>query len=288
MQMSETKLAIIGGSGVYDMEALTDIERRDVSTPFGTPSDSILIGTLSGKRIAFLPRHGRGHRLTPSEVPYQANIWALKSLGVERIISVSACGSMRTAYEPRHIVIPDQIYDNTKKREYTFFGEGLVAHIAVAEPFCEDLRQILYQAVTGAGGTVHMGGTLITIEGPRFSTRAESNTYRSWGVDIIGMTAVPEAQLAREAEICYATMAHVTDYDVWHEEEEAVSVQMLIDNLRANAALSKKTIAHLVGLLPEDRTCECGQALSTALITDREFISKDKIKQLRPIVGRYF
>jgi 5'-methylthioadenosine phosphorylase len=286
--MSETKLAVIGGSGVYDMEALTDIERRDVSTPFGNPSDTILIGTLSGRRIAFLPRHGRGHRLTPSQVPYRANIWALKSLGVERIISVSACGSMRTAYEPRHIVIPDQIYDNTKKREYTFFGEGLVAHIGMAEPFCEDLRQTLYQAVTGAGGTVHMGGTFITIEGPRFSTRAESNIYRSWGVDIIGMTAVPEAQLAREAEICYATMAHVTDYDVWHEEEEAVSVQMLIDNLRANAALSKETIAHLVPLLPEDRTCECGQALSTAMITDREFISPDTIQQLRPIVGRYF
>jgi 5'-methylthioadenosine phosphorylase len=288
MQMSETKLAIMGGSGVYDMEALTDIERRDVSTPFGTPSDTILIGTLSGQRIAFLPRHGRGHRLTPSEVPYRANIWALKSLGVERIISVSACGSMRTAYEPRHIVIPDQIYDNTKKRDYTFFGEGLVAHIGMAEPFCEDLRQTLYEAVTGAGGTAHMGGTFITIEGPRFSTRAESNIYRSWGVDIIGMTAVPEAQLAREAEICYATMAHVTDYDVWHEEEEAVSVQMLIDNLRANAALSKETIAHLVPLLPEDRTCQCGQALSTAMITDREFISKDTIEQLRPIVGRYF
>ena len=217
--MSEVKLAVIGGSGVYDMEALTDIEERQIVTPFGDPSDTLVIGTLSGQRIAFLPRHGRGHRLTPSEVPYRANIWALKSLGVERIISISACGSMKTKYEPRHIVLPDQIYDNTKGRDYSFFGDGLVAHLSFAEPFCPHLRQALRQAVEKAGGTVHMGGTFIVIEGPRFSTRGESEIYRSWGVDIIGMTAVPEAQLAREAEICYATMAHVTDYDVWHEEE---------------------------------------------------------------------
>jgi 5'-methylthioadenosine phosphorylase len=286
--MSEVKLAVIGGSGVYDMEALSDVEERHVVTPFGDPSDAIVIGTLSGKRIAFLPRHGRGHRLTPTEVPYRANIWALKSLGVERIISISACGSMKTDYAPRHIVIPDQLYDNTKKRDYTFFGDGLVAHIGIADPFCPHLRQLLYEAVRRAGGTVHMGGTFITIEGPRFSTRGESSMYRAWGVDIIGMTAVPEAQLAREAEICYATMAHVTDFDVWHEEEEAVNVEMLIANLMANAALSKRTIAELVPALTEERPCDCGDALSTAFITRRDLIPTAKIEQLGPIVARYF
>lgn len=286
--MSEVKLAVIGGSGVYDMEALTDIEERELSTPFGDPSDTIVIGTLSGKRIAFLPRHGRGHRLTPSEVPYRANIWALKSLGVERIISISACGSMKEKYAPRHIVIPDQIYDNTKLRDYSFFGDGMVAHIGIAEPFCPHVRQILHEAVKKAGGTVHMGGTFIVIEGPRFSTQGESNIYRSWGVDIIGMTAVPEAQLAREAEMCYATMAHVTDYDVWHEEEETVNVEMLIANLMANASLSKKTIAELVPMLSNERPCDCGETLSMAMITQRDLIPKEKIEQLGPVVAKYF
>jgi len=285
--MSEVKLAVIGGSGVYDMEALTDIEEQAVYTPYGPPSDLIVIGTLAGRRVAFLPRHGRGHRLTPTEVPYRANIWALKSLGVERIISISACGSMKEQYAPRDVVIPDQLYDNTKKREYSFFGDGLVGHIGVADPFCPHLRQVLYQAAVNAGGRVHMGGTLITIEGPRFSTRGESKIYRSWGVDIIGMTAVPEAQLAREAEICYATMAHVTDYDVWHEEEDAVNVEMLIANLMANATLSKQTIAELVPLLPDERPCECGSALATAFITRRDLVPKAKIEQLGPIVARY-
>jgi 5'-methylthioadenosine phosphorylase len=285
--MSEVKLAVIGGSGVYDIEALTDIEERHISTPFGDPSDTIVIGTLSGKRIAFLPRHGRGHRLTPTEVPYRANIWALKSLGVERIISISACGSMKEKYAPRHIVIPDQIYDNTKRRDYSFFGDGLVAHIGIADPFCPHLRQVLYEAVKKAGGKVHMGGTFIVIEGPRFSTRGESHIYRSWGVDIIGMTAVPEAQLAREAEICYATMAHVTDYDVWHEEEESVNVKMLIANLMANAALSKAAITELVPRLGDERPCDCGSAVSTAIITSRDVIPKTKIEQLGPIVAKY-
>ena len=285
--MSEVKLAIIGGSGVYDIETLTDVEEWQTSTPFGAPSDTIIIGTLSGTRIAFLPRHGRGHRLTPTEVPYRANIWALKSLGVERIISISACGSMKVKYEPRHIVIPDQIYDNTKKRNYSFFGDGLVAHIGIAEPFCPHLRPLLCEATEKAGGTVHMGGTFITIEGPRFSTKGESDIYRSWGVDIIGMTAVPEAQLAREAEICYATMAHVTDYDVWHEEEEAVTVEMLIANLMANAALSKRTIAELVPLLPDERLCDCAQTLSASIITQRGVIPPDKVEQLGPIVAKY-
>jgi len=286
--MSEVKLAVIGGSGVYEMEALADVEERHIPTPFGDPSDNIVIGMLEGKRIAFLSRHGRGHRLTPTEVPYRANIWALKSLGVERIISINACGSMRDRYEPRHIVIPDQIYDNTKLRDLSFFEEGLVAHISVAEPFCHDVRQALGRATAAAGGTVHMGGTFIIIEGPRFSTRGESNIYRTWGVDIIGMTTVPEAQLAREAEICYASMAHVTDYDVWHEEEEAVNVEMLIENLMANAALSKRTIAELVPLLPDERTCDCGRAISTAMITQRDLIPPGTLERLEPIVGKYF
>jgi 5'-methylthioadenosine phosphorylase len=285
--MSEVKLAVIGGSGVYDMEALTGITEHHIPTPFGDPSDTIVIGTLSDKRIAFLPRHGRGHRLTPTEVPYRANIWALKSLGVERIISISACGSMKEMYPPRHVVIPDQIYDNTKKRDYSFFGDGLVAHIGIAEPFCPHLSQVLYEAVKRAGGTVHMGGTFIVIEGPRFSTRGESKIYRSWGIDIIGMTAVPEAQLAREAEICYATMAHVTDYDVWHEEEEAVNVEMLIANLIANATLSKRTIAELVPILADERPCDCGDTLSSAIITQQDLIPKAKIAQLGPVVARH-
>jgi 5'-methylthioadenosine phosphorylase len=286
--MSNIRLAVIGGSGVYDMESLSDVEEQRIATPFGDPSDSIVLGTLSGVRIAFLPRHGRGHRLTPSEVPYRANIWALKSLGVERIISISACGSMRKRYHPRDTVIPDQIYDNTKKRDYSFFGDGIVAHISFAEPFCPHLRGLLYEAATAAGGRVHMGGTFLTIEGPRFSAKGESQIYRSWGVDIIGMTAVPEAQLAREAEMCYATMAHVTDYDVWHKEEESVSVQMLIDNLTANAALSKRAIAALVTLLTDDRPCSCGDALGTAIITRRELIPQATVERLRPIVGRHF
>jgi 5'-methylthioadenosine phosphorylase len=286
--MSEVKLAVIGGSGVYDIEALTDVEEQSISTPFGDPSDAIVIGTLSGVRIAFLPRHGRGHRLTPTEVPYRANIWALKSLGVERIISISACGSMKEKYQPRHVVIPDQIYDNTKNRDYSFFGDGLVAHIGVADPFCPHLRPLLGDAAEKAGGTVHMGGTFITIEGPRFSTHGESNIYRSWGIDIIGMTAVPEAQLAREAEICYATMAHVTDYDVWHEEEEAVNVEMLIANLMANAALSKQTIAELIPMVTDERPCDCGHTLATAIITQRDMIPQEKVEQLGPIVDKYF
>jgi len=283
------RIGIIGGSGVYQIESLTNVEQVKVKTPFGAPSDAITVGTLSGVRLAFLPRHGRGHRITPTEVNSRANIFALKTLGVERIVSVTACGSLREDYSPRHIVIPDQIFDHTRgKRPYTFFGDGLVVHISFAEPFCPELSALVYNAVKKTGATVHRGGSFITIEGPRFSTKGESRIYRSWGVDIIGMTAVPEAQLAREAEICYATMAHVTDYDVWHDEEEPVTVQMLIDNLLANAALSKRTIAHLVPLLSDDRPCACGTALSTAIISRRDLIPTAKVDQLRPIVGRYF
>ena len=282
------QLAVIGGSGVYDMEALTDVEQRHVATPFGKPSDAITVGTLAGRRVAFLPRHGRGHRLMPTEVNSQANIWALKSLGVERIISVTACGSLREEIAPRHVVIPDQIFDHTRARgPYTFFGNGLVAHIGFDEPYCPPLSDLLYEAVKASGGTVHKGGTFITIEGPRFSTKAESHAYQGWGCDVIGMTAVPEAQLAREAEICYAAMAHVTDYDVWHETEEAVNIEMLIANLRANAALAKRAIEHVAAHLPEELPCACGSALATAILTQREAISAEVRERYGLLLKKY-
>lgn len=286
--MNKPTIAVIGGTGVYDVEALQDVQEVRVSTPFGDPSDAIIIGTLNGVRVAFLPRHGRGHRILPTEVNSRANIYALKTLGVQRIISVSACGSLRQDIAPRHVVIPDQIFDHTRARgPYTFFGRGLVAHIGFAEPFCPHLSALLAEAVEQAGGTVHRGGTFITIEGPRFSTKGESNIYRQWGCDIIGMTAVPEAQLAREAEMCYATMAHVTDYDVWHETEETVTVAMIIENLRANTALVKKAIATVLPLIPAERPCECGSTLSAAIVTQRDLIPPEVKEELKPIIGKY-
>jgi 5'-methylthioadenosine phosphorylase len=285
--MEPVKLGVIGGSGVYDMETLTDIEQVKPQTPFGEPSDAIVVGMLSGQRVAFLPRHGHGHRISPTELNSRANIFALKSLGVERIISISACGSLREDYAPRHIVIPDQLFDRTRERPLSFFGGGLVVHISFAEPFCPDLSQLLYKAATAAGATVHKGGAFVTIEGPRFSTKAESNVFRQWGMDIIGMTAVPEAQLAREAEICYATMAHVTDYDVWHETEETVTVEAVVKNLLANAEVAKQAIQNLVPILPEKRTCDCQHALRDAIITNRDAIPEQVKKDLGLLVGKY-
>ncbi len=282
------RIAVIGGSGLYQMEGLTDIEERWVETPFGKPSDAVIIGTLEGVRIAFLARHGRGHRLMPTEVNYRANIFALKTLGVERIIAVSACGSLKEQIHPGEIVIPDQLFDFTKKRAYSFFGDGLVAHIGVAEPFCPDLSARLAQAVEEAGGTVHRGGTFITIEGPRFSTKGESWTYRQWGMSIIGMTTSPEAFLAREAEICYAVMAHVTDYDVWHESEEPVSVEAVIRILNQNTTLAQQAIRGLVAeAATAPRTCGCGSALADAIITQREVIPAETREKLKPLVGKY-
>ena len=286
--MAEARIAVIGGSGVYQMEALRNVEEVKIATPFGDPSDSIMIGTLAGVRIAFLPRHGRGHRIMPTEVNSRANIWALKSLGVERIISISACGSMKEQYAPRDVVIPDQIYDHTKaRRPYTFFGQGLVVHISFDEPYCPELSQLVYQAVQKTGARVHKGGTFLTIEGPRFSSKGESRIYRQWGVDIIGMTAVPEAQLAREAEICYCTMVHVTDYDVWHESEEPVTVSMLIEKLLANAALTKRAIEHVAPTIPAERHCPCATALSTGIITQKDIIPAKVKQELGIIVGKY-
>jgi 5'-methylthioadenosine phosphorylase len=282
------KIAVIGGSGLYQMEGLTEVEERHISTPFGDPSDALIVGRLSGVRVAFLPRHARGHRLLPGEVPYRANIYALKTLGVERIIAVSACGSLREHLHPGQVVIPNQLVDLTKNRERTFFGRGLVAHVGVAEPFCAHLSQLLVDATAAAGGTVHRGGRFVTIEGPRFSTKGESYLYRAWGLDIIGMTSSPEAFLAREAEICYAVMAHVTDYDVWHEEEEPVSVEALIATLNKNTALAQRIIAQMVEMLAEsERECECKDALSAAIITRRDTIPPGEIERLGPIVSKY-
>ncbi|UCC85735.1 MAG: S-methyl-5'-thioadenosine phosphorylase [Anaerolineales bacterium] len=285
--MEAVKLGVIGGSGVYDMQALTDIQEVKPKTPFGEPSDTIVVGTLVGQRVAFLPRHGRGHRISPTELNSRANIFALKSLGVERIVSISACGSLREDYAPRHIVIPDQLFDRTRERALSFFEGGLVVHVSLAEPFCPDLSGELYQAVKAAGATVHNGGAFVAIEGPRFSTKAESNVFRQWGMDIIGMTVVPEAQLAREAEICYATMAHVTDYDVWHETEETVTVEAVIKNLLANAELAKQAIQNLVPALHTERTCTCQHALRDAIITNRDVVPEQVKKDLRVLIGKY-
>lgn len=287
--MEEVLLGVIGGSGVYDLERLEDVEQVKISTPFGDPSDEIVLGTLSGTRVAFLPRHGRGHRLMPSELNSRANVYALKSLGVQYIVAVSACGSMREELAPRHIVIPDQIFDRTKARPSSFFGDGLVVHVSFDEPYCPELSRLVYQAVAKTGATIHEGGTYIIIEGPQFSTKAESRIYRQWGVDIIGMTALPEAKLAREAEICYTTMAHITDYDVWHATEEPVTVAMLLDNLRANAAVTKQALAYLAPMIAQqqERTCECASALAQAIITQRDLIPDTLRQDLDLLINKY-
>jgi 5'-methylthioadenosine phosphorylase len=284
---AQLDLAIIGGSGLYSMPGLTDTSEHVIDTPFGKPSSPIIIGTLEGKRIAFIARHGIGHFITPTEVNYRANILALKMLGTTRIVSISACGSLREDYKPGDIVIPDQIFDNTKERARTFFGEGMVAHVGVADPFCQDLSQRVYEAVLGCGSSVHKGGTLITIEGPRFSTKAESNVFRAWGMSIIGMTASPEAFLAREAEICYSTMAHVTDYDVWHVSSEPVTVDMVIQTLNKNTSAAQESIRLLVNNLEKPSTCNCHKALSDALITNPDAIPSTTRTKLDPIFGKY-
>jgi 5'-methylthioadenosine phosphorylase len=286
--MNETvSLAVIGGSGLYGMSGLQDVHEHEIETPFGRPSAPLITGTLEGRRVAFLARHGIGHHINPSEVPYRANIFALKSLGVERLISVSACGSLREDYAPGDIIIPDQLFDNTRGRSRTFFEDGLVAHISVAEPFCEDLSDHLESAVRSAGARTHRGGSFITIEGPRFSTKVESNTYRSWNMSIIGMTASPEAFLAREAEMCYAVMAHVTDYDVWHVSEVPVTVEMVIQTLNKNTDLAQKAIHLLARDLKPERDCECGKSLATALITNPKVVPAEIRKKLELLVGKY-
>lgn len=285
--MGDARIAVIGGSGFYQMDGLTEIEERRIATPFGATSDAIVIGTLAGQRIAFLPRHGVGHRITPSELPQRANIWALKALGVEYIISVSAVGSLQEEIRPLDLVIPDQIIDRTRGRQSTFFGNGLVAHVAFADPFCPSLSAALVECARETGARVHRGGTLIVMEGPAFSTRAESGLYRQWGASIIGMTALPEAKLAREAEICYATLACVTDYDVWHETEADVTAEMIVNNLRRNVDVAKAIVRAVVQHLPARDACPCPNALATALVTAPEHVPERTRRDLAPIIGKY-
>lgn len=284
----QVTLAVIGGSGLYDMPGLQNSQEHVVKTPFGNPSSPIVIGELEGQRIAFLARHGIGHHIMPGEVNYRANIYALKQLGAERVVSISACGSLREDYAPGHIVIPDQLFDNTKDRARTFFGEGLVVHVSVADPFCPDLSAQLETATRSTNATVHNGGSFITIEGPRFSTKAESNAFRTWGMSLIGMTASPEAFLAREAELCYAVMAHVTDYDVWHVSELPVTVEMVIQTLNKNTLVAQEAIRNLARHLTENRTCDCDQTLASALITRPEIIPPATREKVDLLVKKYF
>ena len=289
--MAEAKIGVIGGSGLYQMEGMTDVEEVQVSTPFGAPSDAITVGRVEGVSIAFLPRHGRGHRLNPTEVPSRANIYALKSLGVEWVISVSAVGSMREDVAPLDLLIPDQLFDRTKSRVNSFFEGGIVVHCSFADPFCPTLAGILWEAAQELGDVkVHRGGTYVCIEGPLFSTKAESRIYRQWGVDVIGMTAIPEAKLAREAELCYATIACATDYDVWHETAESVTVEMVIGNLMKNVANAQRIIRAVAQRIPADRaqnTCACPQALASANLTDRSRIPAEVREKYQLLVGKY-
>ena len=288
------RIGVIGGSGVYQMEALQDVEEISLETPFGAPSDNYVVGTLHGQRVAFLARHGRGHRISPSRVNYRANIYGFRTLGVEYLIGVSACGSLQEQYAPGHIVIPDQLFDRTSKRAQSFFDDplagtdGLVVHASVADPFCPTLSGICYAAVQATGARVHMGGNFVTIEGPRFSTKAESRVYRSWGMDIIGMTTTPEAQLACEAEMSYAVMAHVTDYDVWHESEEAVTVEMVIQTLLHNADVAKDAVANAVAALADAGPSPRAGWLANAIITNKSMVDHAVVEKVGLIVGKYF
>jgi 5'-methylthioadenosine phosphorylase len=289
--MPQAKIGVIGGSGLYRMEGMTDVEEVNVQTPFGNPSDVITIGKVSGVPMAFLPRHGRGHRISPTEIPVRANIWALKSLGVEWVISVSAVGSLREHIAPRDLIIPDQLFDRTKSRVNSFYEGGIVVHCTFAEPFCPTLSKLLLDAAHELSDVkVHSGGTYICMEGPLFSTKAESNVYRKWGMDIIGMTALPEAKLAREAELCYAIIACATDYDCWHESEESVTVEMVIGNLSANVANAQRILQKVAQRIPADRsalTCGCADALATAIITDRSLIPAEVKQRYSLLIGKY-
>ncbi len=285
--MPDATVAFIGGSGLYDIEGLADRRDVDVPTPFGAPSDTIALGTLGSTPVAFLPRHGRGHRLSPTEIPARANIYALKALGVERIVSLSAVGSLQEEIRPLDVLIPHQLIDRTKTRASTFFGEGIVAHVGFADPFCPQMASLVASAATDSGATTHLGGTYVVMEGPQFSTRAESALYRSWGASVIGMTALPEAKLAREAEICYTTIALVTDYDCWRDGEESVSVELVVANLGRHVETSRSLIRELVGRIPDKRTCPCASALENAIITRPDQIPPEAAARLSIIVNRY-
>ncbi len=286
--MTDYSIGVIGGSGLYAMDGLEVHEERRLETPFGAPSDPYVLGELEGQRVAFLSRHGRGHRISPTELNFRANIFGFKLLGCEQIVSVSAVGSMKTEYEPLHVLVPDQFFDRTRHRIGTFFGDGLVAHVSMADPVCPAMAVRIAGAAEAAGATVHRGGTYICMEGPQFSTRAESRIYRRWGVDVIGMTNLQEARLAREAEICYATLAMITDYDCWHDSEDDVSVHNVLEVLRANAAMGQEVVRRAVAWAGATPECSCGRALEHALITDRAAVPAATIEKLAPIVGKYF
>ncbi len=287
--MSDIRIGVIGGSGLYGMEGMTVREERRISTPFGDPSDAYVIGELDGSLVAFLPRHGRGHRLLPSELNYRANLYGFKVLGVEEIVSVSAVGSLKLEYKPTDIVVPDQFFDRTRHRPDTFFGNGLVAHVSLAKPVCPRLIDVAVEAARAAGAVVHRGGAYVCMEGPQFSTRAESEVYRQWGADIIGMTNLQEAKLAREAEICYVSLSMVTDYDCWHETEEAVSGEAVMEVVRQNVKMSQEVVREMLKRVgePHQRGCICEEALKYSLITERSMIPAETLKALQPIVGRY-
>ena len=285
--MPQAKIGVIGGSGLYHMEGLADIEEIDISTPFGRPSDTIITGKLEEVGVAFLPRHGKRHHISPTEVSARANIYALKSLGVEWIIAINTVGSLRQEIKPGDLVIPDQIIDRTLSRVNTFFSEGIVVHIPFADPFCPVLSQIVYQASLEVGAGVHQGGTYLAMEGPAFSTRAESRLYRSWGADIIGMTALPEAQLVREAEICYASIAGVTDYDSWQEKSQPITIDVIINVLNQNIDTIKKIIRLTINRIPEKRDCNCATALNGAIVTAPEHIPSEQKKKLDLLIGKY-
>ncbi|MCP4670095.1 MAG: S-methyl-5'-thioadenosine phosphorylase [Desulfobacula sp.] len=285
--MSDIKIGVIGGSGIYQMDGVTHIEEIKISTPFGSPSDTFMVGELNKTKIAFLPRHGRNHSLLPSELNYRANIFGFKKLGVTHLIAITAVGSLKQEIPPLDILIPDQLVDRTFKRESTFFGNGIVAHIPFAKPFCPDLSDLLFKTASSATDRVHKGGTLITIEGPAFSTKAESKLYQKWGVDIIGMTTLQEAKMAREAEICYAAMAMVTDYDCWKEDIKEVSVETVISNLTKNASLAKTIITDLVGKISKNRECICADSLKGAIMTKADSLDDDTYHKLLPLIGKY-
>jgi 5'-methylthioadenosine phosphorylase len=290
MEQAERKtgvIGIIGGSGFYDLPGMTGVRELEIDTPFGKPSDPVVMGALGGREVAFIARHGKGHRFNPTNVPARANVCALKMLGVTHLISVSAVGSMKPEIEPLDMVVPDQIIDRTVHRPRTFFDDGPVVHVAFSHPYCHTLRISVGEAATHAGATVHDGGTYVCIEGPQFSTLAESLLYRSWDVSVIGMTSMPEARLAREAEMCYATLAMATDYDTWHPEHDSVTVQLVVQNLNHNVQTARDTLAALVPLIPETRPCECGAALDSAVMTQLELLPESTLDRYRPLLARY-
>jgi 5'-methylthioadenosine phosphorylase len=285
--VSEAAVGIVGGSGLYELEGMADVRWRRVRTPFGDPSDEYCVGTLDGRRVIFLPRHGRGHRLMPSELNFRANIWGFKSLGAEWVVSISAVGSMKEGIRPLDLVVPDQFFDATRRRVGSFFGEGIVAHVGMADPVCPLLADALDKAARATGATVHRGGTYLCIEGPQFSTKAESRIYRSWGVDVIGMTNMPEAKLAREAELCYATLALATDYDVWHETQAAVSVETVVENLRQNVATARDVLRRLIPAVASPRACDCPSLLKSAIITSPAAFPLATRRRLDLLIGKY-